>query len=573
MICDPHSEHKDDDTQASALYWQLQPMFDPLGLIRVTAKAAQAWGQHPDALRDWMGQWMQGVSRLSCYAASRYLDSPVESIESPHPEDDRFAHPVWTEKPAWDVLKQWYLFNTHWLQDALYSTPGLTDCERARSAFWLRQWLNAVAPTNFFALNPAAQERAYESQGRSVWSGQKNLLRDMARGDIAMTDLSAFKVGQNLATTPGAVVFRNRMLEVIHYTPTTPTVQKTPIVLVSPWINKYYVLDLDEKKSLVRYLVSQGFSVFVTSWKNPSSEDRNVGFDDYLTEGIDRIAQVARSISGSEQVHLAGYCIGGTLTATYTAWLAAQGRDHEIASTTLFTTLTDFSRPGDIEVFLDKEGLAFVDRKMAKRGYLDGKDMAASFRMLRSNSLIWNYWVSNYLIGETPRPFDLLFWNMDTTRMPQKMHSFYLREFYVNNRLVQPHGLTLAGYPIDLGQVKTPIFMVSAEEDHIAPWKQTWALTQLVPHAPLTFTLSSSGHILGIVNPPSPKSKRSYRMGTVEVGDQQEDWLVKQKNVGGSWWPSWTQWLSERGGPQIKPVLDNDHYPKLDDAPGRYVLA
>jgi polyhydroxyalkanoate synthase len=544
---------------------------DPFELGPIIGKAQMAWLGHPKELASALSAWTQDATRWQAQTLRRVFGTGDNDEFPVNPHDERFASNAWNNEPFWDSIKEWYLFNTRWLQDTLYATPELSEKERSLSAFWLRQWLNALAPTNYLLFNPAALERAEQTRGESLLNGLRNFLRDMEHGDIAMTDRDAFQVGVNLATTEGAVVYRGPLLEVLHYQATTEKVHEVPIVLVSPWINKYYVLDLDQKKSLVRYLVDQGFSVFVTSWKNPKSEARDLKFDDYIHEGIGRIVDVACKISGSPKVHLTGYCIGGTLTVTYLAWLAARQQAHKIVSATLLTTLTDFSRPGDIEVFIDEEGLDFVDRKMEQHGYLDGKDMAASFRMLRSNSLIWNYWVGNYLMGETPRAFDILYWNMDTTRMPQKMHSFYLREFYQHNKLSQPDALTIAGEKIDLRRIETPIFMVSTEEDHIAPWKQTWKLAHHVS-GPLTFTLSSSGHILGVVNPPSATSKRHFWQGIPQKGQSCEHWLEHHESHPGSWWPSWIEWLKPLSGSQVNFHLDNKHYPKLGDAPGSYVL-
>ncbi|GLS03609.1 class I poly(R)-hydroxyalkanoic acid synthase [Chitiniphilus shinanonensis] len=551
---------------------ELRQAFDPFGLMQTTFDAQRAWLSHPDQLAATLGDWGNDYLRWCNAAASRATGLSENDPFVPNPEDTRFADAIWRDSPYWDMVKEWYLFNTRWLQDALYATPELNEHDRARAAFWLRQYLNAIAPTNYFFLNPVAMAKALATRGDSVYQGFLNFARDTARGDIAMTDMSAFKVGENLGTTPGSVVYRGELLEVIHYEATTPTVHQVPIVIVSPWINKFYVLDLDARKSMVKFLVDQGFSVFITSWKNPGTEARDVAFDDYLTEGVARIVDVAREISGSEQVNLVGYCIGGTLVATYLAWLAKQGQEQQrIASATLLTSLTDFSWPGDIEVFLDEEGLAFVENTIHRKGYLDGKEMAASFRMLRANSLVWNYWVGNYLLGETPMPFDVLYWNMDATRMPERMHCYYLREFYFHNRLIQPDVLTIAGQPIDLGRIGSPLFMVSTEEDHIAPWKQTWKLTERVS-APVTFTLSTSGHILGIVNPPRPDSKRSYWQGPVQQGEVDEAWKAGLSKQPGSWWPSWVEWLRPRAGEQVKPKIASRKHPALDAAPGLYVL-
>lgn len=551
---------------------QLRQTLDPFGLLATTSKAQQAWLTHPEALHTALSSYVNDLVRLQGFTLRRYLGEPDSDCIAPHPEDPRFTDPIWCDSPFWDSIKEYYLLNTRWLQNSLYATPGLTEQERSKSAFWLRQSLNALAPTNFLLTNPTALAKALATKGESLRQGWENFKRDKAAGDIAMTDLSAFTVGENLATTEGAVVYRGKLLEVIHYQSNTPTVHQVPIVLVSPWINKYYVLDLNPQKSIIKYLVDQGFSVFVTSWKNPDASMADVSMDDYLLEGVVKIIDVAREISGSDKVNLMGYCIGGTLVSLYLAWANRQNPDQvPVASTTLLTTLTDFERPGDIEVFIDEDGLDYIDTIMERKGYLDGKDMAASFRMLRSNSLVWNYWASNYLMGETPMAFDVLYWNMDTTRMPKNMHRTYLRELYWHNKMVQPDALTLAGQPIDLGKITQPIYMVSAEEDHIAPWKQTFTLVDRVA-APVTFTLSTSGHIIGIINPPGPKSKRSYWQGTPAAAQGAEDWLQGQEKVAGSWWPNWIEWLKPYSGEQVKPKLSSRTNPKLCAAPGTYVL-
>lgn len=558
----------------SALQHELRQALDPFGLGATWLKAQQAWVMNPDALASVMHRYADDVRLWQRYTLGRFMGNCGAECEvfPRNPEDTRFADPIWDEVPFWDSLKEWYLLNTRWLQDALYQTPGLGEQEHSRSAFWLRQWLNAIAPTNFLLTNPVAMAKVLATNGESLIDGFRNFAEDVKNGDISMTDLNAFTVGENLATTPGSVVHRGKLLEVIHYEATTPTVHKIPLVIISPWINKYYILDMNPQKSLVKYLVDQGYSVFITSWKNPDGSMRNVGFDDYLADGVGRIIDVAKEISGADKVNLVGYCIGGTLVSTYLAWANRQDPDQvPVNSATLLTTLTDFSRPGDIEVFLDEEGLAFIERRMTEKGYLDGKDMAASFRMLRPNSLIWNYWVGNYLLGETPMAFDVLYWNMDTTRLPEKMHRFYLRELYCKNKLVEPDVLKVAGQPINLAKITQPLYMVSTEEDHIAPWKQTFSLVHRTG-GPVKFTLSSSGHIIGIVNPPGPKSKRSYWQGNPLPGEAPEDWQARQTNVAGSWWPNWAEWLREYSGPQVKPKLSSRAHPSQGSAPGKYVL-
>jgi polyhydroxyalkanoate synthase subunit PhaC len=392
---------------------------------------------------------------------------------------------------------------------------------------------------------------------------------------VRMTSPEDFKVGANLATTPGAVVYRNRLIELIHYAPMAPKVHQMPIVIVTPWINKFYVLDLAPKKSMVQYLLRQGFSVFIISWKNPTADMADVSFDDYLTDGVDQAVRVAREISGAPRVHAVGYCIGGTLLSTYLAWLNrrhAREEDVPVAHFTLFTTLVDFQSPGDIEVFLDETTVGWICANMRKTGYLEGRDMAASFRLMRSNSLIWHYVVHGWLYGERPPPFDVLYWNMDTTRMPAAMHEFYLREMYLSNRLVKPDSLTVAGELISLKRIRQPVYAVSADDDHVAPWRQTFRINQWV-QGPKRFVLSSSGHILGIVNPPVKPPKRKFWVAAAHRRHTADGWRAEAAEHEGSWWEDWVAWLSPQCGSLVDPPpASTPDYPKLADAPGTYVL-
>ncbi|MDK2122571.1 PHA/PHB synthase family protein [Parachitinimonas caeni] len=561
------------EVRLSALRRELRQRYDPFGLIGIWQRAQAAWLAHPKELALAVTRLQYDLLTLNSHGLARLLGQPDTDVFPQNPEDQRFSEPVWSESPYWDYLKESYLMSTRWIQDMLYESPGLTDKERRMAAFWLRQWLNAVAPTNFLLTNPTALAKARESQGASLLQGLQNFAADMQTGDVRMTDRSPFKVGENLATTPGAVVFQNHLLEVIHYSPTTPQVHAMPLVLVSPWINKYYILDLTPAKSLVRYLVAQGFNVFITSWKNPTPEMADITFDDYIVDGIDKIVEVARSVGKSEKVGALGYCIGGTLLSIYMAWCNRRDPDKvPVAHWTLMTTLVDFGKPGDIEVFIDEDGLDFIDRKMEDKGFLSGQEMASSFRMLRPNSLIWNYWVKSYLLGETPPAMDVLYWNTDLTRMPRAMHRYYLREFYLNNRVVEADSLVLAGHPIDLGQISQPLFIVAAEEDHITPWRETYKITQLIK-GPAQFTLSTSGHILGMINPPVDPPKRSYWQADAKPTPLPEDWFGKTTKTPGSWWPSWIEWLRPRCGEMISPLpAANRAYPKLSDAPGTYVF-
>ena len=549
---------------------------DPYGVTASLLNAQAAWMMHPQELMRAASALSGDLLALQAHLMRRAMGMPSADVIAPHADDVRFADPVWTQVATWDIIKEWYLAFTHRLQDMYFETPGLSDKERRRAAFWSRKWLNMVAPTNFFWLNPVAMERFIRTRGQSAVQGFQYFLRDVEAKNIQMVDPDAFVVGQDLATTPGKVVFRNRLVELIHYTPTTEKVHATPIVIVTPWINKFYILDLTAKKSMIKYLTDQGFSVFITSWKNPDADMAEVRFDDYLLEGVNEVVRVACDFCKVPKVHLVGYCIGGTLVATYMAWANRRfGSDQvPVAHWTLFTTLTDFAHPGDIDVFIDEACIGALDEAMAKKGYLDGSEMASSFRLLRSNSLIWHYWVNSYLMGEPLPPFDVLFWNVDTTRMPRAMHSYYLHELYLNNNLIKRDKLTIAGEPIDLDRIVQPLYVVTAEDDHIAPWKQCYRIRKYINvQAPMRFVRSSSGHILGIVNPPVKPPKRTYWIGEPERNDHWEHWLDGAEHRQGSWWEDWTGWLAGRCGEQVDAYpAASRAFPSLAAAPGTYVL-
>ncbi|MDD2990091.1 MAG: class I poly(R)-hydroxyalkanoic acid synthase [Zoogloea sp.] len=552
----------------------VESSIDPLGMAAPLVHAQLAWAAHPQELAQALAKVSSSLWELQWHSWRRMLGLPSADPVKPHGDDTRFTDPVWAESPTWDLSKEWYLVLTRHMQDMLYETPGLSQKERRRAAFWWRNWLNAVAPSNFLWTNPVAMRLAVESKGESLVRGFRNFLADMEAGNIRMTDPDDFKVGQNLATTPGKVVFRNRLLEVLHYTPTCKRVYQTPIVIVTPWINKFYILDLNPKKSMIRFLLDQGFEVFITSWKNPGEEMRDVSFDDYLVEGVQALVDTARGLTGAAKVHAVGYCIGGTALSTYMAWANRHfaAEDVPVAHFTLFTTLVDFHKPGDIEVFVDEGSIRFITQNMARKGYLDGAEMASSFRLLRSNSLIWHYVVHGWLYGETPPPFDVLFWNMDTTRMPYAMHAWYLRELYLHNKLIEKDALTVAGEPIDLGAIVQPVYAVSAEDDHIAPWRQTFRTMNYVAGSK-RFVLSSSGHILGIVNPPVKPPKRQYWVAPARCSDTAEGWRGAAVENAGSWWDDWMAWLKPQAGEMVEPApVSSKAYPALADAPGTYVL-
>jgi poly[(R)-3-hydroxyalkanoate] polymerase subunit PhaC len=552
----------------------LEGVMDPLGVAAPVLHAQLAWLIHPQELAERAIRLSADLSRLYLHSWRRAMGMHDLDPVRPHEDDTRFAAPIWSESATWDIVKEHYLAYTRHTEDMLYATPGLSSRERRRAAFWWRKWLNAVAPTNFLWTNPEAVRRAVESRGESLRRGWQNFLADVQSGTVRMADPSHFSVGVNLATTAGAVVFRNRLLEVIHYAPTRPQVHARPVVIVTPWINKFYILDLTPAKSLVRYLLDQGLDVFITSWKNPGAEMAEVSFDDYLTEGVHTIIDVARRFTGNERVHGVGYCIGGTALAMYMAWASRKFSSDAVPveDWTLLTTLVDFRRPGDIEVFIDASSVRFLTASMARKGYLDGKEMASAFRLLRSNSLIWHFVVHGWLYGEAPPPFDLLYWNMDTTRMPARMHGWYLRELYLHNRLIEPDALEVAGQPLDLNRIVQPLYAVAAHDDHIAPAHQAFYIHNFVS-GPKRFVLSSSGHILGIINPPVSPPKRRFWVAETHRSDSFEAWRHRATEEEGSWWPNWMAWLKPRSGPLVeaRPAA-SESFPALAAAPGRYVL-
>ncbi|MDD5295414.1 MAG: alpha/beta fold hydrolase [Rhodocyclaceae bacterium] len=573
------NEQKGDLTSISAIegvVTSLQQRMDPFGVTTSLLNAQAAWLMHPLELSRAVSAMSEDLLALQAHLMRRAAGMPSPDVIKAQEGDARFADPVWSDEATWDIIKESYLAITHHIEDMLFETPGQSDKERRRAAFWVREWLNAMAPTNFFLTNPVALRKCVETKGESLVSGFKNFMRDAKAKNIRMVEADAFKVGVDLAITPGRVVFRNRMLELIHYTPTTARVHKVPIVIITPWINKFYILDLTPKKSLVKFLTDQGYSVFITSWKNPTADMADVRFDDYLLDGVDQAIEAAKKLCKVPQVHLTGYCIGGTLVATYMAWANRHHGERKtpVAHWTLFTTLTDFSKPGDIDVFIDEPAVAALEEKMAKTGYLAGDDMASSFRLLRSNSLVWHYFEKSYLMGEPLPPFDVLFWNMDTTRMPAAMHSFYLRQMYLHNNLMKRDALTIAGEPIDLDRITQPLYAVSAEDDHIVPWTQSYRIRKYINvNAHMRFVLSTSGHILGIVNPVVNPPKRSFWVAEPERNEHFEHWFNRAEKNPGSWWQDWSNWLAPQCGAMVDaPSVSAKTYPDLGPAPGTYVF-
>ena len=514
--------------------------------------------------QDYMNLWQSTTRRM--------LGDAVEPTAEPERGDRRFLDPAWDENQLFDFIKQSYLLTARWLQSTVQEVDGMDDKTAKKVDFYTRQLVDAMAPSNFVVTNPEVLRATLESGGENLVKGLKNLLDDLDRGQgrlsIKMTDYEAFEVGKNIAVTPGKVVFQTDLMQLIQYEPTTEKAHKRPLLIIPPWINKFYILDLREKNSFIKWAVSQGLTVFVVSWVNPDAQLAQKTFEDYMLEGPLAALDAIEQATGEKDANVIGYCLGGTLLSCTLAYMAAK-KDTRIKSATFFTTMTDFTEAGELGVFIDEEQLTALEEKMNERGYLEGAEMSTTFNMLRANDLIWSFVVNNYLLGKDPFPFDLLYWNSDSTRMPAAMHSFYLRRMYQENLLVRPGGIELNGVPIDLTSIKTPSYFLSTREDHIAPWKSTYAATQLFS-GPVQFCLAASGHIAGVVNPPAG-NKYSHWTNAKNPADP-DDWFHGAEEHAGSWWPEWYKWVAKKSGAKIAARVPGDGKLKvLEEAPGSYV--
>ena len=512
--------------------------------------------------RDYFTLWQNTVLKAS--------GGEPAAVAEPGKSDNRFRSELWQNNLVFDYIKQSYLIAAQNIQKSVSEVEGLDPHTAGKVRFFTRQYIDALAPTNFVLTNPEVLKTTIETGGKNLLDGLNHLLQDIDRGDgklaISMTDTKAFKMGENIASTPGKVVFQNDLMQLIQYQPTTGEVHKTPLLIVPPWINKYYILDLRQKNSFIRFSLDQGITVFVISWVNPDEKHANKTFDDYLLEGPRAALDAIEIATGESEINMIGYCLGGTLTAALLAWMAAKN-ERRVKSVTFFTTLIDFSEPGELGVFVDEQAVNSLEKKMAERGYLEGSEMASTFNMLRANDLIWSFVVNNYLLGKEPFPFDLLYWNSDATRMPAKMHTFYLRNMYLNNKLREPCGVTLAGEAIDLSRIDIPAYFISTIEDHIAPWKTTY-LGALLLKGPVKFTLGGSGHIAGIVNPPA--ANKYWYWTNDKLHDTADEWLASAEKHPGSWWNDWNNWIAGFGGGKVPARNPGDKLKIIEDAPGRY---
>jgi polyhydroxyalkanoate synthase len=501
----------------------------------------------------------------------RFLGGEAEPMIEPPAGDRRFRDAAWSDNMLFDFIKQSYLLTARWLQKTVHDVEGIDERTARKVDFYTRQFVDALAPSNFLLTNPEALRATIDSRGENLLKGLKNLLDDLDRGKgrlaISMTDMEAFRIGENIAVTPGKVVYQNDLMQLIQYEPTTEKVKRRALLIIPPWINKFYILDLRPSNSFIRWAVSQGHTVFVISWVNPEEHLAAKSFSDYMLEGPLAALDAIEQATGEREANVIGYCLGGTLLASTLGYMAVK-RDSRIKSATYFVTMVDFAEAGELSVFIDEEQLSALEDRMNAKGYLEGRDMATTFNMLRANDLIWSCVVNNYLLGKSPFPFDLLYWNADSTRMPAAMHSFYLRNMYQENLLVKPGGITLDGVPIDLRKVRTPSFLLSTREDHIAPWRSTYAATQLY-RGPVKFVLAASGHIAGVVNPPGGKYGHWENEQNPPTA---EEWLATATAHPDSWWPLWERWISQYAGGEVPARHPGDGKLKpIEDAPGAYV--
>jgi len=503
----------------------------------------------------------------------KFLGDQGKPFIEPDSKDRRFKDRAWQESIVFDFVKQSYLLTARWLQQTVEQTDDIDPHTARKIDFYTRQFVDAMSPSNFFFTNPEVIKTTLETGGDNIVKGLDNLLHDLEKSKstlrVSMTDENAFEVGKNLAVTKGKIVYQNDLMQLIQYDPTTEQVNKTPILVIPPWINKFYILDLQPENSMVRWLVEKGHTVFVISWANPDEKLSHKSFDDYMLEGPLAALEAIEKATGETTINAAGYCLGGTLLAITLAYLKSKKQDHKIKSATYLTTMLDFKEAGELSVFIDEEQLSSLEERMAEKGYLDGGDMAGTFNMLRANDLIWSFVVNNYLLGKDLFPFDLLYWNSDSTRMPATMHTFYLRNMYHKNLLIKDGGITIAGVPINLKTITTPTYMLSAREDHIAPWKSTYAGTQIFG-GDVRFVLAASGHIAGVINPPI-KNKYSYWVGK-ELPASPDDWFTSTKENPGSWWTDWEKWNQKYAGEKVPARTPGSGALKaIEEAPGSYV--
>jgi len=544
---------------------------DELGIAKAYMDLYSKMFSNPAGLAAFSSNMMMDYMQLWQSSWQKMMGMQVTPVAVPAKGDGRFKDDDWSSNFLFDYIKQSYLITARHIQHAVANVEGLPAVSEKKVAFFTRQYVDALSPSNFAMTNPQVLRETVASGGQNLLKGLDNLLGDIEKGGISMTDESAFQLGRNVATTPGKVVFQTELMQLVQFLPTTREACKTPLVIVPPWINKYYILDLRERNSFIKWALDQGHTVFVLSWVNPDARLAQMGFEDYMKQGPLAALDAVAKATGERQVNFIGYCLGGTLLGATLGFLSHENQIDRVRSATFFVSLLDFSAPGELGVFIDEAQVDKLEKKMNERGYLEGSEMATTFNLLRANDLVWSFVINNYLMGKDPFPFDLLYWNSDATRMPARMHSFYLRNMYLKNLLGVPGGITLEGVPIDLSKVKVPAYFISTAEDHIAPWKTTYKGSQYLG-GEVRFVLGGSGHIAGIVNPPAAKK---YHYWTNDARpDSADDWFATATQHPGSWWEDWQAWMNQQNAGEKVParVPGDGELKPLEDGPGSYVM-
>ncbi len=545
---------------------------DPLGMAQASLELSQAaWANPGRVAAAQLSLWWD-YATLAQHTALRLMGAETDPVIEPADADWRFRHAGWDENLAFDVIKQAYLLTSRAWVDLVKDFDELDERTQQKLAFTVSQMADALSPSNFALTNPEVLQAIAASGGRNLVDGMKNLRSDLADSDgqlnIKTTDHEAFEVGKNLAVTPGKVVFQNDLIQLIQYAPSTEQVHRTPLLIMPPWMNKFYIMDLRPGNSMVEWLVGQGHTVFMVSWVNPDERFVDKGFEDYLLEGPIAALGAIQAATGERQVNVTGYCLGGILLSAAAAWLTAKG-DDRIKSASYLTAMVDFCDTGEVSLFIDEQGIDTLEQRIKERGFLDGKLVDVTFRTLRANDLVWSFFINSYLLGKSPKPFDILYWNADSTNMPAAMHIFFMRNMYLENRLREPGGITLAGVPIDVTVVDTPSYVFSTREDHIAPWKTGYESAKLFAGR-VTFVLGASGHIAGVINPPE-KQKYGY-WSNDELPADADTWLDSASEHPGSWWPHWMEWLKPYAGEMVPARTPGDgKLAPIEDAPGSYV--
>lgn len=552
------------------------PNPDPFGLAPDFAEVFGKIATNPDAVLKAQTALWQGYGALWASALQKASGETAQDTVKPAPGDRRWRAADWSENPTFDLIKQSYLLSSNWLNDLVASAEGVDPKVKKKVAFFTQQMTDAFAPTNFAMTNPEVIKATLQSEGENLKKGMENLARDMKSGGgalkVSQTDTKAYEIGVDVATAPGKVMFENDILQLLQFEPSTETTYSRPLVIFPPWINKYYILDLRAEQSMIRWLTDKGYTVFVVSWVNPDPSLKDKNFEDYMSDGVYAALDAVAEATGEQKVNAVGYCIGGTLLATTLAHMAAKG-DTRIGSATFFAAQSDFEEAGDLLVFCDEAGIAEIERKMDEAGgVLDGSAMAETFNMLRSNDLIWSNIISNYMLGRSPRAFDLLFWNADSTRMPKALHLFYLNQYYRLNAFAKGQ-MVLGGVKLDPTKIDIPMYVQSSREDHIAPYSSVYRGARLYGGAlsgKIRFTMAGSGHIAGVINAPSANKYQHWI--NKELPDTVEEWIAGAEMHEGSWWPDWHKWLSRRSGKKVYARKPGDGKLKpIEDAPGRYV--